>query len=193
MNKSFIVLLSFSLFIAAQGVTNVHAAKDSKKKAAATDPLAQAQKDRQAELENTEWELELLPRDSKIKGPISDKLVFSDGKVSLKTITEKGFEPSTYTLTAFADSPRGMWEMYQSLKDGEQTLSMRGDWQGGRMDGVISATFDKGKKVETYNFSTQKRIEIKKPETSPAASANSAKALPSSASSGVLVSKENQT
>jgi hypothetical protein len=186
------IIFALSLLLITQSISTAHAAyKDTNKKSTAADLLAEAEKNRQAELENTEWEAQFLPRDPKAKGPISEKLVFEGGKVSVKMVLDKGFQPIAYTLTAFTDSTNGRWETYQSLKEGEQTLSMRGDWYGEHMDGVISMTFDKGKRVETYNFSTQKKLALTKAkDAETAVSSQEAAASAVSASSGVLVSRE---
>lgn len=161
------------------------AKKTDKKNQAKT--LAELQSEREAELLNTEWEVVYAATDGK-KAPAEDVLSFAGGKIAMKSMLDKGFGAVSYTVRAYENSQQGTWETYQQSPDGEKSLSMRGDWSGDNMSGVVSAQFDKGKTVETFNFSTQKKSMLAPDKGSEAASAE--KPAPTSPMTA-LVSKES--
>ncbi len=185
--KNFLIAL-LSLLVMTQSISTVHAASKDLKKKSERSTIEELRMQREAELLNTEWEVSYAPPlDGKGKAPVNDVLSFADGKISMKGLEPKGFPPVGYTVTAYENSDKGSWETYQQIKEGESSLSMRGDWQGDVMNGVVSTLYEKGKRVETYNFSTQKKLTLKKAED---VGAGAPSPVAASTSSGVLVSKE---
>ncbi|GEM_PF-2329517 len=182
-------LTAIALILTLTLVPSMAQAKD-KKASAPKEDIAAKQEARRSELVNTEWPVKLVPEGKTAKEALSDKLVFSGNTVQFQTLTSKGFGALTYDVRAYEGRDAGTWETYSSLKNGEETLSIRGDWQGTQMDGVVSIVRMKNKKsdVETYTFSTREKTEIK-----PADEAAAAQTAPAAASAPgkALVSKES--
>ena len=162
-------------------------AKEKKQEPSSAEKKIQA---RQADLENSEWEIRMASQDPKAKIPASDKIVFKAGKVEIESFNKMGYSGTPYTLTPVPNTESGVWETVQRNGEGGM-LTLRGDWNGERMTGVISESLDEGKKVTTYDFTSFKKSALRED----AASENTAKPAQSSAPSNMkaLVSKESST
>ncbi len=90
-----------------------------------------------ADLNGTIWEVELLsvaPDGS--THPIRDKITFTGKSFQSHYFSSQGFSPSNYTVTV-QDNGFITWETIQTNSKGE-TISWHGDWEGKKMDGVLS-------------------------------------------------------
>lgn len=101
------------------------------------------------ELNNTEWEINVISQTDKGRRIKSDILRFVNKKVYSTAFGSQGYNPSNYTLRPKADG-RITWETMQTKK-GEGVVFWRGDWQNDKMRGVISKVPEDGKK-EAFSF-----------------------------------------
>ncbi|MCX7927414.1 MAG: hypothetical protein N2606_04685 [Candidatus Omnitrophica bacterium] len=110
---------------------------------------AQAQR-KLAELNNTEWQIELTPLYSKGKKE-TDTVVFKENKVSLVNFSKKGFGPTNFTLTVQEDG-MVVWETMQTSEKG-QLVFWRGEMDTDlkQMRGVASYQIDQNNKQD-YSF-----------------------------------------
>ena len=112
-------------------------------------------KRKKASLNNTEWDVEIVPIKGGEKAP--DLLMFVDGKISLRTLIEQGFSASNFTLTV-KDNGNLIWETMQTAVDGTVAF-LRGEVTSDvkSMKGIIS--YPKGNTTEDFSFrSVDKRI-----------------------------------
>lgn len=179
MKKAILLMTAFTILLA---IPSAEAAK----KAQAKPSHEEREQARMAELNNNEWTVLLTAPGG--KAPTEDKLVFKEGRISLKSLEEKGFGATAFSLIAYDDSDRGTWETYQTNSDGKSNLSIRGDWSGTIMNGVISQQDAEGKSLGIWSFSSQ----IKTPIGGEAAAVEAKSAADAHVKnpSGVLVSKE---
>lgn len=103
-----------------------------------------------AELNGTEWTIEVKAVDKNV--PLSiyfDKLQFKGGKVSSKSMLDKGFLASNYTLTVQEDGTLS-WETMQKNSLGE-TIFWRGETtKDNKMSGVFSKQASGGKTEDLF-------------------------------------------
>ena len=129
--------------------------------------LADQEAKRRKELENTEWQITLIPENAKNEGQESGEsgsLVFQNKTVSFKGFKHFDIGAIGYTLTAYTDSDKGTWETFKTTKDGN--ISIRGDWEGQMMNGVTSEQLDGGKTIKIQRFTSVnavKPVEESKP------------------------------
>ncbi len=89
------------------------------------------------DLNETTWELELMPA-SEIadKTPIKDKIMFTGKSFESHYFKNRGFSSTRYTVV-IQDNGTVTWKTIQRNPEGE-IVSWRGDWQGDRMEGMLS-------------------------------------------------------
>jgi REP element-mobilizing transposase RayT len=89
------------------------------------------------DLNGTVWEVELVSVGvDGVERPIKDQIVFSGKSFESHYFSSQGFSPSNYTVTI---NHNGVvtWETMQRNDRGE-TIVWRGDWNGKKMEGVMS-------------------------------------------------------
>lgn len=105
-------------------------------------------------LNGTAWQVELVPaRAFANAGPISDQLLFENGRVASGFLASQGFPQTNYSLTV-EENGSVTWETMQTSGSGE-IASWRGEWRGDRMRGVFSRQSATGG-IEEYNFVARK-------------------------------------
>jgi len=105
-------------------------------------------------LNNTEWDIEMFPLSGKGKS-LKDVIVFAENKVSAKSLEDRGFLPTNYTLS-ITEEGKLIWETMQSKDD--EIVFFRGEISPGleSMSGVVS--FQKLEGSQDYSFrSTAKK------------------------------------
>ena len=132
-------------------VTGVASAETKKKQTIAqtqTVPLEEIIAKKKAELNGTEWTVEMKPMGTKGKAE-TDVISFAEDKVSSKNLGNLGYAPTNFTVRLEEDGTV-IWETMQvSEKDG--TAFWRGDIApDGIMRGVLSK---RDKKDNAYDFS----------------------------------------
>lgn len=158
--------------------------KTSAKEAAAMESEADKQKteeDRRAELNNSEWDINIYAKGADPSKPEKDKLVFRDGTLLFKSFGDKGYPAAGYSLVVDSTLEGGTWESNILGKD-EARLSVRGDWRKSVMNGVMTEQLKDEKTYKTYYFSSQvKKVltpaEIKEGQPAVPAAAEVPKAL----------------
>jgi hypothetical protein len=115
---------------------------------------------KRAELNNTEWQINILPVPSKDKEAESDILRFSGKKVYSVKYDSLGYHASNYNLRI--KSGNVVWETMQSEEDGKGVMFWRGDWRGEKMTGAISLNPEKGKN-KSFRFTSVSSKEIPPP------------------------------
>ena len=191
MKKILFSFLALSVVLSAPAF--VYAKSD--KKADSEKQVAHAKKeaDRHAELENKEWSVTLYKSDAKGKASSPEKgtLTFKAEKLTFNGFKSFSYGPIGYTMTAYDDNDKGTWESF--LGSESVNTSVRGDWTGTIMNGIISEAFDGGKTVVNSRFTSVNEVkdlpkeEEKTPEEIAKATA------PAEAAPVALVSKEAPT
>lgn len=89
------------------------------------------------DLNGTTWEVELTSAsESGEKTSIKDKIKFNGKSFESHYFKIRGFSNTNYTVTV-QDNGIITWETIQKNPEGEM-VSWRGDWQGGKMEGMLS-------------------------------------------------------
>jgi len=191
------IALSFSIAQAAKKDAPKAAATKAKAAPAVVNPEEEMQKilaKKKAELNNTEWTIELTPMNNPKGNKITDMLRFVDDKISVKNMESLGFGSSNFTLR-LQDDGTATWETMQtSAKEG--VAFWRGDLLSETvMVGVLSKRDTKAK-VSDYSFKSTVKTAItppaavvqappaaavKAPEAQAQAAANTAVAAPETA------------
>lgn len=106
---------------------------------------------KKAELNNTEWTIELKSMASARAKAVKDTINFADGKISSANLRKSGYGSTNFTSRMLEDNETLSWETMQtSEKDG--VAFWRGDiGAGGIMRGVMSKR-DKKDKTSDFNF-----------------------------------------
>jgi len=112
-------------------------------------------KQKRASLNNSKWDIEVMP----LKGgeKTKDTVVFKDNKIAVGSLLDKGFSYTNYTLTV-KDNGVLVWETMQTKTTGE-VVFIRGEVASDitSMRGIIS--FPKGGVSDDYSFkSVSKQI-----------------------------------
>jgi len=108
-------------------------------------------------IKGTTWEIDLYTVDAEgsLK-PIRDRIVF-DGKSFVSSyFSSQGFKPSNYTVTTQANGIV-TWETMQMNAKGEM-ISWRGDFIGGKMEGVLS--LQTGNQAKDFQFMSNQKTQI---------------------------------
>ncbi len=89
------------------------------------------------DLNDTTWDLQLMPA-SELgdETPIKDKIRFTGRSFESYYFKSRGFSSTRYTAI-IQNNGTITWETIQRNPEGE-TVSWRGDWQGDRMEGMLS-------------------------------------------------------
>lgn len=127
-------------------------------------PSSELIEKKKAELNWTEWTVEMKPMTGKGK-PETDVITFADGKVGSKNLVALGgFAPSNFTVR-LEDDGTVIWETMQtSEKDG--IAFWRGDVKDGIMRGVLSRR-DKKDRPTDFNFHSEKSTSIPQTAATP--------------------------
>jgi len=103
---------------------------------------------KKAALNNYEWDIEVMP----LKGgkKREDSVIFKDNKIAVKSLLDKEFSYTNYTLT-IKDNGTLVWETMQT-STGSEVVFIRGEVSSDRasMRGIIS--FPKGSAPQDYSF-----------------------------------------
>ncbi|MFH1996842.1 MAG: hypothetical protein ABIJ27_07625 [Candidatus Omnitrophota bacterium] len=132
--------------------------EDPQMKASRLQRQAEAEKlaaEKKAELLGTKWNvsLELVSEDAD-GYPETDVLSFEDNKFTSAYFTEKGFEPTNFTVKV-ANNGTVVWETLQT-KDEIETIIWRGERLGDSMKGTFTHKFDGvPRRAYTHNFTSQ--------------------------------------
>jgi REP element-mobilizing transposase RayT len=99
------------------------------------------------DLDNTEWKVKFISvdSDSKVVESFIDTLSFSNGKFVSAKFSQKGFNPTNYSVTQ--EKNRIIWETIQSKEN--KSISWRGEIEANKMRGVVSLRSQN----ETQDFS----------------------------------------
>ena len=102
-----------------------------------------------AQLDGTQWTLQLTPRNEKAK-PKHDTISFDVNKVASERLSKSGYGNSNYSLT-IGGNKVAAWETMQSdEKDG--VVFWRGEFDGSMVRGMVTERPAKGRS-EDYTFS----------------------------------------
>lgn len=114
--------------------------------------------EKKAELNGTQWEVQITTKVTKTSMPKTDTLIFQDGKFRSEALSKKGFSPTNYTLTLQEGGPT-VWETMQTGSDKKEGVAfVRGEWKGNVMSGVIVRQLETGN--EDYYFSNTGKKKI---------------------------------
>lgn len=119
---------------------------------------------KKAELNDHEWEVKLTAAGDKDKTS-SDTLVFKEQMFESKSLTDKGYKPTNYTVSLQEGGPT-VWETMQSTDKGEPVF-WRGEWEGESMRGVMSKQVGEGKNEDYYFSSVASKVIEKVVEPEP--------------------------
>jgi len=155
MKKIAVVLIFLSILVLASGevfaATKERAAqviKTTTVTQTATAGTQEALADRKAELNGTEWNVQMRPMEGKGKAE-ADVISFSEDKVMSKNLSNAGF-PATNFSVRMQDDGTLTWETMQ-VSEKEGTAFWRGDIRDGVMTGVLSKR-DKKERTVDFNF-----------------------------------------
>jgi hypothetical protein len=115
----------------------------------------EASKKKMAQLNNTEWQIEMMPISGKGKKE-QEIITFKNGQVSMSNFGKKGFPPTNISLTIKEDASV-IWETMQTSEKSGVCF-----WRGEldktlmTMRGVISHKIDDKNKMD-YSFSSTSR------------------------------------
>ncbi len=154
MKKQTVVILGLGLLVSV--CLSTAQAADSKSDSKIEKKLAENQAKRKAELKDTEWKVTFYSNKPTDKDAENGSLVFSAETMTFNGFNKVDLGTIGYTLTAYADNDKGMLETYKPTKDGN--ISLRADWQGQIMNGVISEQKNGGKDVKTYRFTSVNQV-----------------------------------
>lgn len=107
-----------------------------------------------------EWTVYFISKAGKKTRQEEDILTFSEGKLTSKNLSAKGYLSSNYTVT-IQDDNTIVWETMQSTEKGDMAF-WRGELQGEAMRGVLSLHPEKGE-AQDSSF-TSKMSEEQKPQ-----------------------------
>lgn len=102
-------------------------------------------------LAQKEWPIEIVETGAKKTKPEADLLTFSEGKVTSKNYSAKGYPATNITLT-LQDGQTIVWETMQTNPE-QGTVFWRGELSNGLMGGAVSLQPKKGVNKDYY-FST---------------------------------------
>lgn len=125
-------LLSASTVFAAEAKKEAVNAPDQ---AAPAKPLSPEDQIR-AQLEGTEWTIQLNPSSGSKAVAQKDTITFTKKQVKSSFMEKTGYPASNYSLTLGGDG-RAVWETMQT-KEGEGVAFWRGELEGATMRGVLS-------------------------------------------------------
>ncbi|MBU1998298.1 MAG: hypothetical protein ABIG46_08975 [Candidatus Omnitrophota bacterium] len=157
------------------------ASKEEKARLEALSAKRSAVEQKKKELNNTEWQIELVMTNAPAKPKKdTDSVIFKDNQVSISGYMPKGFPPTNYTLTISGDGTL-VWETMQTSEKvgvafwrGEISPNMQ------IMRGILSYHVD-DKTVRDYSFVSVAKKDITQaqaapvPAPSPAASSSGKK------------------
>ncbi len=111
-------------------------------------------------LNNTSWEIDMVPLDGKGKQE-TDVILFYDRKVSTENLARDGFLPTNFTLTLKEDG-KTEWETMQSKEN--EVVFFKGELseEFDTMSGVIS--FQKLEGNLDYSFTTTSKRQVTPPK-----------------------------
>ena len=162
-----VVILSVAFIT---GPVSLSLAREEKKPVARAKDSALARKEAEArarvKLNAKTWTIQTISYVGKKTETGTDTLTFSDGKITSKNLSEKGYATSNYTLTLKEDGVI-IWETMQRTEGGDLAF-WRGELQGEMMSGMFSLHPIKGE-IRDFNFTTEStEVVAAQPETPPA-------------------------
>lgn len=117
---------------------------------------------KKAELNGHEWQVKVVPAANPKGGDSSeDTLIFKDMKFESTKMTAKGFPSTNYTITLQEGGP-SVFETMQSDDKGA-VINWRGEWEGERMNGVMSKQSE-GKSEDFYFSSLSSKAIVEPPK-----------------------------
>mgnify|MGYP001568529555 CR=1 FL=1 len=121
----------------------------------------------QAELQAKEWIIYLTPQETKRKlTSETDVLTFSDGKVTSRNLSAKGYSTSNMGISSIQDDGTAVWETMQVNAATKDIVFLRGELlASGIMRGTVFFKPQKGD-TTTYSYSTimpEARLEVTQP------------------------------
>ena len=135
-----------------------------------------------AQLNGSEWEVE-MSAGGKALG--KDAFTFQNGQVTCKTLKDKGYPATNYTISQPEGADMATWETMQTSPKGD-VVFIRGEWAEEVMRGVMSEQLPEGKSKD-YNFAsvtktavppTTEKKEEKKPQSTPSEALTSMETAP---------------
>lgn len=130
--------------------------------------------EKKKELNGSEWKVDVS---SAGKSLGEDVMTFQNQQITCKTLKDKGYPATNYTVSLPEGSDMAVWETMQTNPKGG-VVFIRGEWKEGVMRGVMSEQLGEGKSQD-LNFAsvaktavpetTEEKKEEKKEELVPAA------------------------
>lgn len=120
------------------------------------------------ELNGSQWEVQMSSGGKPLG---KDTFTFQNGQVTCKTLADKGYSPTNYTISMPEGADMATWETMQTGSKG-QVVFIRAEWKEGVMRGVMSEQLEENK-TKDYNFASLSKVEVpatteKKEEEKPA-------------------------
>jgi hypothetical protein len=106
---------------------------------------------KKAEINNSEWQVHLKSASGKA-GEMDDTLTFKEGKFESQMTAKDDFKPTNTTVTIQEGGPT-IWETMQTSEKGG-VVFWRGEWDGEKMNGVMSKQISEGKNEDYHFYST---------------------------------------
>ncbi len=158
MNKIMISVLALTLAASAAYAEKSDAQAPAAPSAAQTEKLAEMRKliaDKKQELNGSEWLVDVSTNEKKLG---QDTLTFQNNQITCKTLTDKGYPATNYTVSLPEGSEFATWETMQTSSSGA-VMFMRGEWKEGLMRGVMSEQMAEGKNQD-FNFASVSKVAV---------------------------------
>ncbi len=158
MNKIMISVLALTLAASAAYAENSDAPAPAAPSAAQVEKLAEARKliaEKKQELNGSEWLVDVSTNEKKLG---QDTLTFQNNQITCKTLSDKGYPATNYTVSLPEGSEFATWETMQTSSSGA-VMFMRGEWKEGLMRGVMSEQMAEGKNQD-FNFASVSKVAV---------------------------------
>ena len=135
------------------------AAKPSAADLSRREELKKKLDEKKKELNGSEWQVDMT---SEGKPLGKDTLTFQNNQVTCKTLKDKGYPATNYTVSIPEGSEMAVWETMQTHPK-KGLVFIRGEWKEGIMRGVMTEQAEEGKSKD-YQFNSVGR-EVVPPTT----------------------------
>jgi hypothetical protein len=158
MKKIMISVLALTLAASAAYAEKSDVQAPAAPSAAQTEKLAAMRKliaDKKQELNGSEWLVDVSTNEKKLG---QDTLTFQNNQITCKTLSDKGYPATNYTVSLPEGSEFATWETMQTSSSGA-VMFMRGEWKEGLMRGVMSEQMAEGKNQD-FNFASVSKVAV---------------------------------
>lgn len=155
-----IIISAFALTLAASAAyaEKNEAPAPAALSAAQTEKIAEMRKliaEKKQELNGSEWLVDVSTNEKKLG---QDTLTFQNNQITCKTLSDKGYPATNYTVSLPEGSEFATWETMQTSSSGA-VMFMRGEWKEGLMRGVMSEQMAEGKNQD-FNFASVSKVAV---------------------------------